>query len=112
MPAKPGHRDACGRGKHIAVIDIASNVYLRCCARAGRARSLNLGEAGKIALKQVEIDMIDGLAPRIEGPCGVRKSRSPGDEPDQLPMPASDRIGTQPRGIRSPRCGPRHSRFR
>ena len=41
-----------------------------------------------------------------------RQSRPPGGEPDRPPLPAVDRIGHPPSDIRSPRSGPRHSRFR
>ena len=62
--------------------------------------------------KTIGIVAVAALAASAAGVRRSRRSRSPGDEPDRRPMPAVDRTGRPPSDIRSPRCGPRHSRLR
>ena len=50
--------------------------------------------------------------PQVPQGCRSRRSRPPDGEPDRPPAPAVDRIDPPPSDIRSPRSGPRHSRFR
>ena len=100
-------------------------------SRFGPSSTFKRGHAREIAARSVqagdksELDRVAGAPEddrnrrgcRLCRPCRAKwhrawQSRSPGGEPDRPRAPASDRIGSPPSDIRSPRCGPRHSRLR
>ena len=94
-----------------------SSALIRGHAREVAARSVQAGDKSdrdRVAAGHEDDRNRRGRRLCRPGPqeCWPRQSRSPDDEPDRPPAPAIDRIGPPPSGIRSRRCGPRHSRFR